>query len=151
VKAGVMARVDQYWTAHAGGAEVIGAHYRGTDKWEGAPVVPFEAVAQAVLDASTTASADRWKLFLATDEDACVAFMRQRFPGRVVALDIRRSNDGRPLHKAPGNGFRKGEEAMMDCLLLARCAHLVRTDSDLGLFATFFNANLPVRLLGSRQ
>lgn len=148
VKAGVMARVDQYWTAHAGGAGVVGVHYRGTDKWEGAPVVPYEAVAQAVLDASRAVNADRWKLFLATDEEACLDFMRQRFPSRVIALDIRRASDGRPLHKAPGDGYRKGEAAMIDCLLLARCAHLVRTDSDLGLFSTFFNPDLPVTMLG---
>ena len=75
-------------------------------------------------------------------------FMRQRFHGRVITLDIRRSSDGRPLHKAPGNGYRKGEAAMIDCLLLARCSHLVRTDSDLGLFSTFFNPDLPVTMLG---
>ena len=147
VKAGIMARVDQFWTAHAGGADVVGVHYRGTDKWEGAPVVPYDAVAQAVLDALGTASTDPWKLFLATDEDACLDFMRQRFPSRVIALDIQRSGDGQPLHKAPGNGYRKGEAAMIDCLLLARCSHLVPTDSDLGLFSTFFNPDLPVTML----
>lgn len=150
VKATIMARVDRSWTAHADGAYMIGVHYRGTDKWEGAPVVPLEAVAQAVIDASATASADRWNLFVATDEVACLDFMQQRFPGRVAALDIERSSDGRPLHKAPGDGSRKGEDAIMDCLLLARCAHLVRTDSDLGLFSTFFNPDLPATMLGKR-
>jgi hypothetical protein len=149
VKSSVMTQVDQYWTAHAGGADVVGVHYRGTDKWEGAPVVPLEAVAQAVLKASRTVSADRWKLLIATDEEPCVDFMRQRFPGRVIALDIPRSSDGRPLHKAPGNGYRKGETAIIDCLLLARCAHLIRTDSDLGLFSTFFNLDLPVTMLST--
>jgi hypothetical protein len=148
VRPALLEEVDRYWSSQSDGAFMVGVHYRGTDKWEGAPVVPYEAVAQAVLDASRTLSADRWKLFLATDEEECVDFMRQRFPSRVIALDIRRSSDGRPLHKASGNGYRKGEAAMIDCLLLARCAHLVRTDSDLGLFSTFFNPDLPVTMLG---
>ena len=146
VRPALLDQVARYWTAHTGGAYVVGVHYRGTDKWEGAPIVPYDAVAQAVVDAAPAGTA--WKLFLATDEEACVDFMRQRFHSRVITLDIRRSSDGRPLHKATGNGYRKGEAAMIDCLLLARCSHLVRTDSDLGLFSTFFNPDLPVTMLG---
>lgn len=150
VKPRLLEQVDRYREAHAAGAFLIGVHYRGTDKWEGAPIVPYEAVAQAVIDAAPTA-ATAWKLFLATDEQACLEFMQHRFPERVIARDIRRSSDGQPLHKASGNGYRKGEDALLDCVLLSRCARLVRTDSDLGLFATYFNPDVPVRLLGSGQ
>lgn len=159
VAAGILARhvrptsslqnkVDRYWLAQADGAHVVGVHYRGTDKWEGAPPVPYDRVAAAVREALPAEEARRWKVFVATDEQACLDHMLAAFPGRVIHRRMPRSVDGRPLHKAPGDGFRKGEDAVIDCLLLSRCAHLVRTDSDLGLFATFFNPDLPVRLLG---
>jgi hypothetical protein len=126
----------------------IGVHYRGTDKWEGAPVVPFDAVADAV----TTAAGGRsdWKVFVATDEQPCLEYMRKRFGGRLVARDVRRSADGRPLHKASRQRYRDGADAVVDCLLLAKTSHLVRTDSNLGLFATFFNPRLTEHMFGVR-
>jgi hypothetical protein len=148
VRPSLIDKADRTWRSLAPPGDVIGVHYRGTDKWEGAPVVAPEAVEAAVREAALAFSAG-WKVFVATDEEEFLEFMRKRFPGQVLALEMRRSTDGRPLHKAAGNGYRKGEEAMLDCLLLSRCARLVRTDSDLGLFATFFNADLPVRLLGT--
>ncbi|MDP3719154.1 MAG: nodulation protein NodZ [Acidobacteriota bacterium] len=142
-------QVDRYWVAHADGAGMIGIHYRGTDKWEGAPPVPYEAVAAAVREASVAVGDAHCKIFVATDEQAFLDYMLTAYPGQVVYRQMPRSVDGHPIHKAPGDGFRKGEDAVIDCLLLARCAQLVRTDSDLGLFATFFNPDLPVRLLGT--
>ena len=148
-KAVVRGEVERFWEAHFSGTSTVAVHYRGTDKWEGVPVVPYEAVAQAVIDASRSAG-QPWKMFLATDEQACVEFMQHRFGGQVVARQLRRSTDSRPLHKAPGDGYRKGEDAVIDCLLLARAPYLVRTDSNLGLFSTFFNPTQTVRMFGQR-
>jgi hypothetical protein len=141
--------VDRYWREQVGACGAIGVHYRGTDKWEGAPVVPLDRVASAVGAALDAAGPAATRVFLATDEQACLDYLRARFPDRLLALDLPRSTDGSPLHKRPGHGFQKGYDAMMDCLLLARCARLVRTDSDLGLFASFFNPGLPVTLLST--
>lgn len=148
IKESMRNQVDRYWLEQADGAHVIGIHYRGTDKWEGAPPVPYDVVAATVREALQAAGATRWKVFVATDEHALLDHMLAAFPGRVLYRQMRRSADGRPIHKMPGDGFRKGEDAVIDCLLLSRCAQLIRTDSDLGLFSTFFNPALPVRLLG---
>jgi Nodulation protein Z (NodZ) len=131
-------------------AHVIGVHYRGTNKHQDAPRVPYEAVAAAVRTAAPAASAP-WKIFVATDEQAFLDFMRARFPGRLACLDMHRSTDGSPIDVVPGDNFRKGEQAVMDCLLLARCDHLVRTASNLSLCATFFNPRLPVALLSRER
>ena len=110
---------------------------------------PIDSVAAVVRDALPAAGATPWKIFVATDEQACLDYMLGAFPGQVLYRPMRRAVDGRPIHKTPGDGFRKGEDAVIDCLLLARCAQLIRTDSDLGLFATFFNPALPVTLLNT--
>jgi len=149
VKESVQNEVDRYWAEATKGTGAIGIHYRGTDKWEGAPPVPYDAVTAAVREARVAAGAARGRIFVATDEQAFLDHMRAAFPGDVVSREMPRSVDGTALHKMAGNGFRKGQDAVIDCLLLARCAQLIRTDSDLGLFATFFNPDLPVRLLGT--
>jgi len=160
VAAGILARhirirdamrtqADSFWAEQTDGARVIGIHYRGTDKWEGAPPIPYEVVDAAVRTAAPAAGSAPWKVFVATDEEAFLDHMLAAFPGRVICREMARSVDGSPIHKSPGDGFRKGEDAVLDCLLLARCALLIRTDSDLGLFATFFSPAMPVTLLGT--
>ena len=145
VRPSLLRQRDAEWAAMGAAGHMIGVHYRGTDKWEGAPVVPYDTLARVIEQAMPAAAATR--IFLATDEQSCVEFLRAAFRDRLVYRDISRAVDGRPLHKAAGSGRRKGEDAMLDCLLLARCTCLIRTDSDLGLFSTFFNPHLPVRLV----
>lgn len=147
IKESVRKQVETFWGEQADGAHVIGVHYRGTDKWEGATPVPYEAMVAAVRAAAPAARP--WKVFVATDEQAFLDHMLASLPGRVLYRPMPRSMDGSPIHKAAGNGFRKGEDAVLDCLLLARCAELIRTDSDLSLFSTFFSPALPVTLLGT--
>jgi hypothetical protein len=135
-------KVDTWARERFAGAHVIGVHYRGTDKHHDAPRVPYEAVAAAVR-ARVPADGAAWKVFLATDEQPCLDFLRARFAGRLECLDMRRSTDGGPIDVILGDNFRKGEDAVLDCLLLARCDFLVRTASNLSLCSTLFNPDLP--------
>ncbi|MBY0497761.1 MAG: hypothetical protein K2Y23_26430 [Cyanobacteria bacterium] len=141
-------RVDAVWRSIADGTTVIGVHYRGTDKWEGARPVPYDTVIREVERVAQQLG-DGWRVFLATDEQSCVTRFSAALERRLVRLEIERSGDGTPLHTRPRQGAQHGEDAITDCLLLTRCHHLVRTDSDPGLFATFFNPDLPVTLLST--
>ncbi len=125
----------------------IGVHYRGTDKSEDSPAVAYHAVSAAIRSLQQSESIARSAIFVATDDQGFLEHARHAFPGQVAALDIQRSEDGRPLHKARGGGFARGTEAVMDCLLLSRCHRLIRTPSNLGLCSTFFNPRLPVTLV----
>ena len=149
IKDALLNDANHCWSTTAAGAPVIGVHYRGTDKSEEATRVPFDDVVSAVAQQGRAAGAG-WKMFLATDEQACVDHMRAAFPARVIARNIHRSANGRPIHKQPGNRYQGGVDAVIDCVLLSRCTHLVRTPSNLGLVSTFFNPDVPVTLLGSR-
>lgn len=145
VKDALVQDADAYWRESVGDAPAVAVHYRGTDKHEEAPRVPFEQVVDAVR-AAAQPLATGWKLFLATDEQACVDHLARAFPGRVAARPIRRSTDGRPLHKAHG-GYQGGCDAVIDCVLLSRGTRFIRTASNLGLVASFFNPDLPVTVL----
>jgi hypothetical protein len=43
--------------------------------------------------------------------------------------------------------YRKGQEALINCLLLSRCSTLIRTTSFLSAWASIFNPGLPIVLL----
>jgi len=141
--------VERYWGEHVKGGHIIGLHYRGTDKAEESPAVPYESMAVAARQVLPVADRNRGKIFLATDEQAFLDYMLERFPGQILYRQMRRSVDGRPIHKWSDEGFRNGANALVDCLLLSRCAQLIRTDSNLGMVASLFNPTLPVRLLGT--
>ena len=146
-KAQVRDRVESYVGEHFQGTYVIGIHYRGTDHAESTPPVAYERVRAAVRDAIGRAGPVRCRLFLATDEQAFVDYIQAAFPDRLVYRRMHRSVDGTPIHTRNVDNFGAGEDAVIDCLLLSRCQHLVRTESNLGLCATLFNPDLAQDLL----
>ena len=124
-------------------AFVIGIHYRGTDKYQEAPVVPYERVREAVLEAIRAAMPVRYKLFLATDEQAFLDYMLAEFPGVLTYRTMFRSIDGNPTHWIDKSNHDKGEDAVIDCILLSRVNVLIRTASNLSLCSTYINSNVP--------
>lgn len=144
--------VDQYVGEHWRDRFVIGVHYRGTDKADDAPRVPYERVEAVVRDTMSRAGPGRCRLFLATDEQAFLDYMRPRFPEQLRYRPMFRSVDGRPtdIVNADGN-HKKGEDALVDCLLLSRSHHLIRTASNLSLCSTLFNPRLTEVLLNRER
>jgi hypothetical protein len=151
VKRGILDAVESYVRQHFAGFHVVGVHYRGTDKGEEAPRVPFQAVDAAVRDAIRGFDADRVRLFLATDEQPFLEFMSQRYPRALLYREMFRSSNGEPIHERNESNYRKGEDAVIDCLLLSRSDHLIRTASNLSLFATFLNPRLPALALNRER
>lgn len=147
VKPHVAGKIAGFARAHLEGHFVVGVHYRGTDKWTEAPRVPYEEVQAAVRDAIGACRPGRYRLFVASDEQAFVDAMRKAFSDRVVCWETLRSFDGSPIDFRMGDNYKKGEDTVIDCLLLARCDRLIRTSSSLGLCSTFFNPNVQVDLL----
>lgn len=145
-------KVDAFVRMHFAGFHVLGIHYRGTDKWVEARRVPYAEICAAVRDALGAQDGGRYRLFVASDEQGFVDHMEREFPGKVSSWCTLRApeanpEDSDPIDFAMGDNFRKGEDAVIDCLLLSRCDALIRTLSSLGLCAGFFNPAIPVRLL----
>ena len=130
---------------------VIGIHYRGTDKVQDAPRVAYETVYAAVRETIRCEKTGRYKLFLATDEQAFLNYMLNLFPDTLHYLKTFRSLDGTPIDVRTGDNHRKGEDAILDCLLLSECHCLIRTASNLGLCSSFFNPDMPVMLLNRER
>jgi hypothetical protein len=152
VKPQLLERVGQYLReTFIEGTPAIGVHYRGTDKYEEAPPVPYAAVTAAIGEALRGVPGGAPPLYVATDDERFLDHARAAFPGMIRCLRMVRSSDGRPLHKAGRPGYRTGTDAIVDCLVLSRCRRLLRTPSNLGLFSTFFNPRLPVTVLEGRR
>lgn len=147
----VREQCDHFVRARWNRRRMIGLHYRGTDKSEDAPRVPYEGVA-AVLRERTTALGEGCGIFLATDEQAFLQFMLDQFPGRVVYRDMFRSIDGRAIDVVNADSnHQKGLDAVIDSVLLSRTDLLIRTASNLSLCSTFFNPAVPDLLLNRER
>jgi hypothetical protein len=122
---------------------VFGVHYRGTDKWMDAPRVPYSEIPAAIQRVAASVTNRRYAVFVATDERAFLDYMTGVYPGRILYRPMFRSADGRPIDVVNEDAnYKKGEDAVIDCLLLSRCQYLVRTASNLSLCSTLFNPSL---------
>jgi Nodulation protein Z (NodZ) len=141
----IQSRLDSLYAEHFQGRKVLGVHFRGTDKKEEAPRVTWDAMRQTVsnyLDDNPHIDA----LFVASDEPAFTGYMRQSFPA-LALLPAHSELAARYKADLGAANYRKGEETLLDCLMLSRCSALIRTTSFLSAWASIFNPKLPIVLL----
>ncbi len=83
-------------------------------------------------------------IFVATDAESSLEFMKAQFPGHVVAYDSIRHRSGKAAGRGPTGGLipayiarspetaaQNGEQAIIEYLLLRRCRCLVHNGSNL--------------------
>jgi hypothetical protein len=148
----VQEKVDQFARRHLDGRHVLGVHYRGTDRGSEAPKASYDSMADLVrryLEHVPATDA----VFVATDESEFVLYMQERFRGvevlRYQATQI--SDDDTPIHRmAGGDPYLRGEEALLDCLLLSRCSYLIKCPSLLSAWSVLLAPDLPVTMVNSR-
>lgn len=125
----------------------IGIHYRGTDKvaWKEAPRVPYPTVVQAIKAFLKQNKPQSYKIFVATDEQPLITYLRSKFPsGTLVYLNALRSSNRKPIHYNQIYRYRQGEESVIDCFLLSRCTVLMKTHSNLSSSAGNINPEIPI-------
>lgn len=124
---------------------VIGIHLRGTDKGKymqtagsGAQVTPSQYMEylEAFLKHHPNASA-----FVATDSPSFLAEVSERWPRDRVRWrsDVLRDERNVAFSGSGKNNFRKGEEVLLDSLLLSRCDFLLHAASGVAETAMYWN------------
>ncbi len=122
---------------------VLGIHYRGTDKqtatWDSNPISKeqYLTLIQDFLEDRHEFTA----IFAATDEIAFVDRLRQTFSLPVISLGEVE------FHLAAQHSTTRAEKAdraLLDCLLLSRCACVLETSSALPSFAKLLNPQLEI-------
>ena len=149
IKPHIQQKIDAFAGQYFFDCYTIGIHYRGTDKVKEAPRVEYESVFEEIE--KHIPQEKKYVLFIATDEVDFLEQARQRYLHRVVAIEARRSNGGDlGVHFVNKNNYTLGEQALIDACLLSKCDLLIRTSSNLSLWSTYFNPDLPVVLLNQR-
>lgn len=147
VKRHIKKKVNAFKNSHFKDSYVIGIHYRATDHIVESSIVPYEKVyeeiAKAIRAYILSSRELNWKIFVATDDANFLHHISQRFPGKVIFQDAIRSSNSEPVHMTLTHGYQKGEEALIDCLLLSNCHLFIKTASNLGDSALCFNPSLP--------
>jgi hypothetical protein len=149
IQAWIQEKVDRFAGAHLG-PNCLGVHYRGTDKYHEASSISWATCRDAVNDYIERNPECR-RVFVASDEMRFLDYMIREIRHIPVVFheDRFRSQDGNPIHRMPSeiDNFRKGEDALVNALLLSRCSALVRTASFLSAWASVFNPRMEIILL----
>jgi hypothetical protein len=127
----------------------LGVHYRGTDKLRTeSSAVGYDEVAYRIRRC-LAAYPHLTHVYVATDEQEFLRFVTGEFAAlRVIAPPDRvRAAPGEAVHTSDGNGYLKGRDALVNCLLLAECAVLLKTMSNLSGWSRVFRPGLPTFLL----
>ena len=146
IKPHILSKVDAFEQEYFAGHSVLGIHMRGTDK--GTANLPLELM-RIVKPKEYFPHIDKYidrhdncKIFVATEQQQFLQEIRTRYGGRVLSYEaVRTSGLRNPFH-LQGNGYRKGEDVLIDCLLLSRSSYLLKCTSAVGEFATYFNQRL---------
>jgi hypothetical protein len=146
VKPHILRKVDAFEQEHFAGKKVLGIHMRGTDKgfMKLSPelmriVKPREyfPYVDAYLNNSSGC-----KIFVATEQEQFLQQMKARYGNRILSYGAIRTSGLRNPFELRGNGYRKGEDVLIDCLLLSRSDYLLKCRSAVGEFAIYLNPNL---------
>jgi Alpha-(1,6)-fucosyltransferase N- and catalytic domains len=147
VKPHILEKVNDFERRYFANHRVIGIHMRGTDKGTAGSserlmrVVPPREYFP-LIDAYTEEHG-ACKIFVATDQQQFLNRVVDKYGDRVVSYQsIRTRGIRNPFEIADGNAYRKGEDVLIDCLLLSRCDHLLKCTSAVGEFAMYFNPEL---------
>ena len=121
--------------------EALGLHYRGTDKNKAVEETNYvsEIDFLIVADDFIAKHPEITMIYLASDENEFFERVRLRYPNHEVI------ESGPVVHHKDtgiGNGFEKGDHALLDCLLLSRCKYLLKCQSALSGFAKVLNPKL---------
>jgi hypothetical protein len=149
LKPGVTAEVRSFARESLAPGRTLGVHFRGTDKLRTeSSAVSFDEVAYRIRQC-LSAYPHLTHLYVATDEQEFLRFVTGEFAAlRVIAPPDRvRAAPGEAVHTSQGNGYLKGRDALVNCLLLAECAVLLKTMSNLSGWSRVFRPGLPTFLM----
>ena len=150
IKTDIATYVDRFITREFDKHGAIGLHFRGTDKKIEANPVDWTRCFQAVTKYALS-NPGVTKVFVSSDDPFFIEWFANQANGTLSVIlhpDRERSRNGLPVHAITGgDGYRKGFEALVNCLILSRCVALIRTASFLSGWSSIFNPLVPITLL----
>ena len=133
------------------GKQVLGIHYRGSDKITEAPGVTLEELRNCVIEILKN-NPSLNLIFVSSDEEKAIQYLTDLdFPVPVIYReDAIRSEDGEQIHlKKQNSKSIINRDALVNCLLLSKCDYLLKTASLLSDCSVIFNPKLKVRAMSA--
>lgn len=134
VKPHIRQKVEGFHAAKMDQDYTVGVHIRGTDFAYAEPTAPGKYM-KDIRNHVRDHGKDGFKIFLATDQCQYVECFEEAFPGCIITYDALRSgNDVAP--------YQKGEDVLVDTLLLSKCDYLFKCAAAGGEYAMWFAPSL---------
>ncbi|MCO6358769.1 hypothetical protein [Roseivirga pacifica] len=145
----ILQKVDSFYEQHFSNRFVLGVHIRGTDLHYAPVVSPAEYFPH--ID-SQIEKEPTLKIFLATDQAQYIPVFEKRYGNRIVYSDSFRSdNEIAPFQRKELSPYKKGEDVLLDILLLSKADFLIKGSSNVGEMAMYFNPSLECLDLGYKK
>ncbi len=142
IKPHVLSRVRAFYDEHLARRHMLGVHMRGTDKLKmhgGRVLKPPE---YAPLIARYLRAHPQARIYLATDSPAFLREVREAHGEAIVSYDALRSEKNAFQDRSVPDNYKKGEDALVEALLLSCSSFLLKPASALSEFAVYFNPAL---------
>jgi hypothetical protein len=143
VRQDILEESNCYYSRIAAGGDVMGVHYRGSDKLAEAPRLSWPAVLAAIR-ARLRADQSIKSIFVASDEAGFVDYIKHELTERPVHARTtpKPPSSWQPIHFMQDDPSGAGREALVLMHILARCNVCLRTASHLSAWAKIINPNL---------
>jgi len=142
VKPHILKKVDAFWDEWIRPQVTLGVHIRGTDFSYAEPTSPqayFDAIDRYVA----ASKINNYRIFLATDQVQFVDIFHNHYGERVLTYDCLRSNSDQAAFKFSWESpYRRGEDVLVDVLLLSRTDFIFKGAAAAGECALWFNPKL---------
>lgn len=152
IKQPIINKIDDFWYSNINqGDKVLGVHLRMTDKFNctshGEPTTgkPIEIeIYINHIKKYIEKEGENVKIFLATDSRDGIERMVSVFNDKLFyRKDVIRSTGPKSVHHdMGGDNYKKGEDVLIDSILLSKCDFLFKGISNVALGALFFNETL---------
>jgi hypothetical protein len=155
VKAGILKEVDEFVEAHFKDAHVIAVHMRASiiSREQGNGCYPnhdeFANAIDEIIQANNSdiTTGKPCKVFLATDNQEAVDYMKARFPDDMFITRDHKLYRANEDHDALGMDTQHARDAFIDALLLSRADHFVHAVSNVATAVLYMNPGLANKFL----
>jgi len=147
----IIDEVDNYANKYFVGKRVLGIHYRSTDKSTEAPEVTFEELLSHIRKILAEDSSLNL-IFISSDNAKAIQYLESANLSIPIVFrdDVIRSETDEQFHlKQENSKVVVNHDAIVNCLILSRCHHLLKTASLLSDCSVIFNPEIRVSVINA--
>lgn len=143
IKTNILEEVEKFQLKHFDRKNLLGVHYRGTDKKSEAKQISYKTM-ESNINLYLTKHPKTNCIFISSDDKNFIDYIENSSVTCPIIYnnDSFRSSNNLPIHTAKNNLYEINKDAIINCLLLSKCNTLMKTASILSDCSKLFNPNL---------